>query len=295
MAVEKQYNEFIKHPSNSNLLINAGLIVGFIILIVSQLALFRVMAQQRTRLSTAAEDMPVNAVNSDIMLASSDIQLISCSDDDLSDAVATVKPAIVNIDISSSDVASSSLRGRQSLSFDMPSPQSLKTNQETLGSGIIVDRRGYILTCHHLIKNNPRVYVTVFSSMRKTYKADVVYIDVANDLAVLKINSDSPIPAVRLGNSDLVKITDTVLSIGSPFGFEHTVTGGIVSDNKRSLVIDGRVYQELFQTDAAINRGSAGGALINTEGEVIGINTAIVSASDYFTGISFAIPIEHST
>ena len=82
-----------------------------------------------------------------------------------------------------------------------------------------------------------------------------------------------------------------ILTIGSPFGFEHTVTAGIVSDNARSVVIGGTVYRDLFQTDASVNRGSAGGALINSEGEVVGVNTAIASASEYFSGISFAIPI----
>jgi len=177
------------------------------------------------------------------------------------------------------------------LNFDMPSSGALQANEETLGSGVIVDARGYILTCYHLIKNYPNVYVTVLDANRKTYRADVVDVDIANDLALLKISPDTPIPAAKLANSDMVKITDTILAIGSPFGFEYTVTGGIVSDNKRSIVIDGTVYHNLFQTDAAINRGSAGGALINSEGEVIGVNTAIASTSGYFSGISFATPI----
>ena len=92
----------------------------------------------------------------------------------------------------------------------------------------------------------------------------------------------------------MVRITDTVLAIGSPFGFEHTVTEGIVSDNKRSLAINGTVYEDFFQTDAAVNRGSAGGALINGEGEIVAINTAIASPSGYFSGVSFAIPINRA-
>ena len=133
--------------------------------------------------------------------------------------------------------------------------------------------------------------MSVFSSVRQIYKAQVVDVDITNDLAILKIESDRPLPAAKLANSDLVKITDSVLAIGSPFGFEHTVTGGIISDNKRSIVVGDIVYKDMFQTDAAINRGSAGGALINGDGHVIGLNIAIASPSGYFSGVSFAIPI----
>lgn len=290
---DKQYNKFIKRPVNSNALMNVSLVIGFIILIVSQFILFRTMTQQRLGAGNSAKGPQDNDTGSELVLVASpaDMKLVSCADDDLSDAVARVRPSIVNIDVASSDVRSSSQRRGQALSFDMPGQSALKTNEETLGSGIIVDRRGYILTCYHLIKDSPLVYVTLFSSNRKTYKADIIGVDAEGDLAVLKISADETLPAARLGNSDLVKITDTVLTIGSPFGFEHTVTEGIVSDNKRSLVIDGKLYTDLFQTDAAVNRGSAGGALVNSEGEVIGVNTAIVSGSDYFSGISFAIPI----
>jgi len=308
-AEKKQYNEFIKRPSNSNLLINASLIIGFIILVMSQFVLFRMMSQQRARVASNIRDTSGNTLNSGVILTSSgslaepatingqafpaktDIQLVSCSDDDLPYAVAAIKPAIVNIDVVSSDVGSGNKRGGTALNYDIAPSQALRANQETLGSGIIVDNRGYILTCYHIVKDYPRVYVTVFSSQRKTYKAEVVYADEAVDLAVLKIYPDSTIPVAKLGNSDLVKITDTILAIGSPFGFEHTVTVGIISDNKRSIAIEGRPYQDFFQTDAAINRGSAGGALINTEGEVVGINTAIASGSENFSGISFAVPI----
>jgi serine protease Do len=291
MEDKQQYNKFIKHPLNSNLLMNASLVIGFIILIISQFALFRTMTQERTGSSSNGKEVQDNDTGSELILTSSDITLVSCSDDDLSDAVARIRPSVVNIDVTSSGASSPSGRRGQALNFDMPSQQALKTNDETLGSGIIVDGRGYILTCYHLVKDSPLVYVTVFTSNRKSYKADIIGVDAEEDLAVLKISPDERLPTARLGNSDLIKITDTVLTIGSPFGFEHTVTEGVVSDDKRSLIIDGKLYGDLFQTDASINRGSAGGALIDTEGEVIGVNTAIVSGSDYFSGISFAIPI----
>jgi serine protease Do len=202
-----------------------------------------------------------------------------------------VKRAVVNIDIAETTVGSSNRRGGPALDFDMPSTAALQTDEETLGSGVIVDARGYIITCYHLIKDYSTVNVTVFSPIRQIYRAKIVDVDTANDLAVLKIESDRPLPVAKLANSDMVKATDTILAIGSPFGFEHTVTGGIISDNKRSIVIGNIVYEDIFQTDAAINRGSAGGALINGEGQVVGINTAIASPSGYFTGVSFAIPI----
>ncbi len=269
------------------------LVVGFIILIVCQLLFFGFEMQERTRAADTVQDGYSGTDSGDITLTSSDIQLVSCSDDDLTDAVAAVRRAVVNIDVAGADVGSSNRRGGPALDFDMPSTAALQTDEETLGSGVIVDARGYILTCYHLIKDYPNVSVTVFSSssVRQIYKANVVDVDIANDLAVLKIESDRPLPVAKLANSDMVKATDTTLAIGSPFGFEHTVTGGIISDNKRSIVIGNTVYEDMFQTDAAINRGSAGGALINGEGQVVGINTAIASPSGYFAGVSFAIPI----
>lgn len=280
----------IKKHSMSNVII-VTLIIGFIILIVCQVFFFGFAMQERTRTSATSQDSAGSSNN--ITLTASDIMLVSCSDDDLTDAVMAVKRAIVNIDIAGGEIGSANRRNGPALSFDVPSSSALATDEETLGSGVIVDARGYILTCYHIIKNYQAVNVSVFSSgsIRRVYKADVVDIDIDNDLAILKIESDRPLPAAKLANSDLVRITDTILAIGSPFGFEHTVTEGIISDNKRSIVIGDTVYEDMFQMDAAINRGSAGGALINGEGEVVGINTAIASPSGYFSGVSFAIPI----
>jgi len=291
MSEEQEYGAVTKSRAKSNLPLNAGLAIGILILVACQLILFPFVTRQRIRIVTSAQDGSGKAPVAAAFLASSAAQLVSCSDDDLADAVALVRPAVVNIDVASPDVGPGAKRGGPALNFDVPPSQALETNEETLGSGIVVDARGYILTCYHLIKDYPRTYVTVLSSDRKTYEAELVDVDAANDLALLKISPDSPIPAARLANSDMVKTTETVLAIGSPFGFEHTVTGGIISDNKRSIPIGGQVYRELFQTDACVNRGSAGGALVNSDGEVIGVNTAIASPSGYFSGISFAIPI----
>ena len=293
MTQEKPYNKFIKNPSNSNLLINITLVVCFIVIIISQFYLFKVTAQDRLRISNPSDITEINSSDPSLTLTASDIQLTAYSDYDMTNAVALVKPSIVNIDVVSSDVSSSTQQrgGSPMVDFDMPSSDTLISNEETLGSGIIVSKDGYILTCYHLIENNQDVYITVFNSQRKTYKAEIISVDINNDLALLKINPSIDLPKAKLGNSDFVQITDPILTIGSPFGFEHTVTGGIISDNKRSINIDGKTYYDLLQMDAAINRGSAGGALINGDGEVIGINTAVISTSDTFVGIGFAIPI----
>jgi len=275
------------------------LVIGFIILIVCQLLFLGFEMQQRTRTAGAIQDGSSGTSSGNMTLTSSDlsnslgtdIQLISCSDDDLTGAVSAVRRAIVNIDVAGADAGPANRKGGPALNFDMPSTAALQTDEETLGSGVIIDARGYILTCYHLIKDYAAVNVTVFSSVRQIYKANIVDVDIANDLAVLKIETERPLPVAKLANSDMVKITDTVLAIGSPFGFEHTVTCGIISDNKRSIVIGNTVYEDMFQTDTAVNRGSAGGALINSVGRVVGVNTAIASPSGYFSGVSFAIPI----
>ena len=293
---ESKLEKLAKERKNSKAnIITITLVIGFIILMVCQLAFFGVELQERTQTNSAIQGAQADSTAGDnlTLTASGDVVLVSCDDDEIIDAVAAVKRAIVNIDVAPADVASANSRGGPALSFDMPSSTSLQTNEETLGSGIIVDARGYILTCYHLTKDYPNVSVTVFSSgsFHQVYKANVIDVDIANDLAVLKIESDRPLPVAKLANSDMVKITDTAFAIGSPFGFEHTVTEGIISDNKRSIVIGDTVYNDIYQTDAAVNRGNAGGALINAEGEVVGVNIAIASPSGYFTGISFAIPI----
>ena len=279
-----------KHSSINVVMVT--LVIGFIILIACQLLFFGFEMQERTQKTGTVQDGATGTRSGDITLtASDDVILVACSDDDLTDAVAAVRRAVVNIDVAAGDVGSANARSGPPLTFDMPSTAALAKDEETLGSGVIVDARGYIITCYHLIKDYAAVNVTVFSSLRQIYKANVVDVDIANDLAVLKIESDRPLPVAKLANSDMVKVTDTILAIGSPFGFEHTVTGGIISDNKRSIVIGNTVYEDMFQTDAAVNRGSAGGALINGEGQVVGVNTAIASPSGFFTGVSFAIPI----
>jgi serine protease Do len=133
--------------------------------------------------------------------------------------------------------------------------------------------------------------VITFGFERRAYAARVITKDILNDVALLKIYSEETFPAAVLGDSDMIRVADRVLAVGSPFGLEHTVTAGIISDDSRTLVIEETRYEDMIQTDAAINRGNSGGPLVNVKGEVVGINTAIYAPTGVFTGVGFAIPI----
>ena len=159
-----------------------------------------------------------------------------------------------------------------------------------LGSGVVVDRNGYILTNNHVVEHSTRLKVK-FTNDSTEYPAKVIGTDALTDLAVIKIDRTGLTPA-KIGNSDAVQVGDWAVAIGSPFGFQATVTAGIVSAKQRSL--DGEAnapFQKFIQTDAAINPGNSGGPLLNINGEVIGINTMIASRSGGYQGIGFAMPI----
>jgi len=158
---------------------------------------------------------------------------------------------------------------------------------QSLGSGFIVSSDGYILTNHHVIDGADEVIVRL--SNREEYIAKIVGSDKASDVAVLKVDADN-LPVLKFGDSDELKVGEWVLAIGSPFGFDHSVTAGIVSAKGRSLPSDN--YVPFIQTDVAINPGNSGGPLFNLDGEVIGINSQIYSRTGGFMGLSFAIPIE---
>jgi serine protease Do len=160
--------------------------------------------------------------------------------------------------------------------------------QEALGSGVIVRADGNILTNHHVIDGAEDIKVDL--SNRQTYSAKVVGSDEPSDLAVLKITA-SGLPVLSLGDSDKVQIGDVCLAVGNPLGVGESVTSGIISAKRRSTNIVGSgSFQDFLQTDAAINRGNSGGALVNTRGELIGINSEILSSNGGFIGIGFAIP-----
>jgi len=162
-----------------------------------------------------------------------------------------------------------------------------KMKQRSLGSGVVVSGDGYILTNNHVVADADEILVTL--SDKKQYEAKVIGKDPKTDLALIKIKTENTIPAARLGDSDKLKVGDWVVAIGNPFGLGTTVTAGIVSAKGR--VIGAGPYDNFIQTDASINPGNSGGPLFNLEGELIGINTAIVAPSGGNVGIGFAIPI----
>lgn len=155
------------------------------------------------------------------------------------------------------------------------------------GSGVIISPDGYIITNNHVIENASEIEITL--NNRKKLKAVVVGTDKSNDIALLKVETDKPLPNLPFGNSDNAKIGEWVLAVGNPYNLTSTVTAGIISAKGRDL--DGNKNVEAFiQTDAAVNPGNSGGALVNTRGELIGINTAISSKTGSFIGYSFAVP-----
>lgn len=157
----------------------------------------------------------------------------------------------------------------------------------SLGSGVIIDgKRGYVLTNAHVIANAGTVKV-IFKDERE-YQAKIVGADPDSDLAVLRITTKESIPAIEMGNSDDLMIGETVIAIGNPFGFSNTVTTGVISALNRSFRTEDRVFHDFIQIDASINPGNSGGPLLNINGELVGINTAIYARAQ---GIGFAIPI----
>ena len=157
----------------------------------------------------------------------------------------------------------------------------------SLGSGVIIDgKRGLILTNAHVLAKSTTI--TVVLNDERKFDAQIIGADPDSDLAVLRISSKKPLPAVEMGNSDDLMIGETIIAIGNPFGFSNTVTTGIISAVNRSIRTDNAVYHDFIQLDASINPGNSGGALLNINGELIGINTAIYAKAQ---GIGFAIPI----
>jgi serine protease Do len=162
---------------------------------------------------------------------------------------------------------------------------------KALGSGVVVDAAGYILTNNHVVVKASRLQVK-FPGDTNQYEAKVVGTDPATDLAVIHVEGKHNLTPVKIGNSDAVQVGDWAMAIGSPFGFDATVTAGIISAKERTMNDDATMqFQHFLQTDAAINPGNSGGPLLNMRGEVIGINTAIASRTGGYQGIGFALPI----
>jgi serine protease Do len=168
-----------------------------------------------------------------------------------------------------------------------PQQQPRTERQEGLGSGVIVSPDGYILTNNHVVEGSQEV--TVETTDNRVFNAKVVGTDEPSDLAVLKIEATN-LPVLALGDSDRAQVGDVVLAVGNPLGIGQTVTSGIISAKGRTTGLGDGSFEDFIQTDAAINRGNSGGALVNTSGELIGINSQILSPSGGSIGIGFAIP-----
>ncbi|MEM8913232.1 MAG: Do family serine endopeptidase [Planctomycetota bacterium] len=206
-----------------------------------------------------------------------------------------LRPSVVSISTS----ANVMVRGRQSLppGFDdffdfrgQPRSRDRSQKKEGQGSGVIVRADGYILTNNHVVEDADEVMVELSDSRKVS--AAIVGTDPETDLAVLKIDLPNLQP-VAFGDSDAIRVGDWVLAIGSPFGLDQTVTAGIISGKNRvqGIIEGGRGFEDFLQTDAAINPGNSGGPLVNLRGELVGINTAILSRSGASAGIGFAIPV----
>lgn len=170
-------------------------------------------------------------------------------------------------------------------------PESTPQPAQASGSGVIISKEGYIVTNNHVIENSTSIEVVL--NDRRSFEARLIGADPATDIALLKIEADS-LTVIPIGNSDNLKIGEWVLAIGNPFNLTSTITAGIVSAKARNInILDHKAgaVESFIQTDAAVNPGNSGGALINTDGQLVGINTAIASQTGSFTGYAFAVPV----
>jgi Do/DeqQ family serine protease len=225
-------------------------------------------------------------------VSSRPIVTVSPGVDSYAEAVAATAPAVISV------VASKLTRERRNPLFDDPffrrffdggEEQPTVRRESSLGSGVIVDPNGYVLTNHHVIEGASEIRLALGDG--REVPARIVGVDPDTDLAVLQAGGETRLPVARLGRSEDLRVGDVVLAIGNPFAVGQTVTMGIVSATGRDkLGITN--FENFIQTDAAINPGNSGGALVNTHGEIVGINTAIFSRSGGSHGIGFAIPAQ---
>ena len=209
----------------------------------------------------------------------------------LAPMIETISPAVVNIAVTSSvDGRTASPQDellRRFFDFEGP-PGPREREVEGAGSGVIVDAaNGYILTNHHVVANADKITVTLLENRSLT--ARVVGSDEGSDLAVLQVDAEN-LTSIPFGDSATLRVGDYVVAIGNPFGFSNTVTSGIVSALGRSG-LNSDAFEDFIQTDASINPGNSGGALVNLNGELVGINSAIISRTGGNVGIGFAIPV----
>ena len=196
------------------------------------------------------------------------------------EAVRRSQPSVVSI--SSEKKASSNSR------WPFTTEENQRPRVSGMGTGVIIDGRGYILTNQHVVDKVQGIEVHLLDG--SSYPAQVLQQDVAMDLAILKVEAGKPLPAVAVGSSADLEVGEEVITIGNAFGYENTVSVGIVSALNRNVTLsDEQVYRNLIQTDACINPGNSGGPLINIDGELVGINVAVRAGAQ---GIGFALPID---
>lgn len=213
---------------------------------------------------------------------------------DFTYASALSTPSVVHVKTTYNHTTSNNYQGsemfRQFFGDDFFGPQS--QTQQASGSGVIIKSDGYIVTNYHVVKNADDIEVVLFDKQKA--KAQLVGTDPSTDIAIIKIDMDD-LPVMNYGNSDSVRVGEWVLAVGNPFDLTSTVTAGIVSAKGRKIDILGEnastPIESFIQTDAAVNPGNSGGALVNTKGELIGINTAIATPTGTYAGYSFAVPV----
>jgi serine protease Do len=228
----------------------------------------------------------------DVKISQQSADILSKIGQATAEIVGAVRPTVVNI----STTRTVKIQGSSNQFFDDPFfrrffGDQFKVPKErksaNLGSGVIVDPKGYILTANHVILGAEEIKVTL--SDKREFKGKLIGSDVMTDIGIIKIDADNDLPSITWGDSDRLRVGETVLAIGSPYGLSQTVTMGIVSAVGRANVGIAD-YEDFIQTDAAINPGNSGGALVNIKGELVGINSAIFSTSGGYQGIGFAIP-----
>lgn len=209
-----------------------------------------------------------------------------------------VEPAVVNIETTqtAAELSDKDNEDKEDESANNPLLDMFRRQQRRptrgVGSGFIVNPKGYILTNYHVVDEATRIIVGLQSGEK--YRGKVIGVDSATDVAVIKIDAPQDLPTVTLGDSNAAQVGDWVLAMGSPFGLDQTVTAGIISKKERESPYF-NVFQRFLQTDAAINRGNSGGPLVNMRGEVIGMNSQIATSTGDYNGIGFALPANETS
>ncbi|MCB0593712.1 MAG: Do family serine endopeptidase [Lewinellaceae bacterium] len=251
------------------------LIIGASSLLSALLAILIYRVFDEPREVIIRETVPARYTNFDPMDVSKQRLFLSSSPTDFTAAAESVTPAVVNI---------KTVQGGGGFDF-----WGGNTLGSASGSGVIISPEGYIVTNNHVIEDSDDIEVTL--NDKREFEAELIGTDPSTDLALIKIKGKG-LPFMEFGNSDSLRVGEWVIAVGNPFNLESTVTAGIVSAKGRSIdILEGQDRIESFiQTDAAVNPGNSGGALVNTNGELIGINTAIITRSGRYEGYSFAVP-----